>query len=216
MSSDHEAMLGDPRVELGEGHHPVRIRLGATLHCLDTATAEEIRAGLERVLGESDDARRRRVLDALGMSRPWPVTDVLDKLADAAEHLMVDHDCDQLGWEMVNDCIGRGRGYAAALRAALGKPPDDGAALECPCCGDVGATADSEGLYYDGQPLECGCPGQVSLDSETPADIVIHDNTPCPRCHQGLDVDLPATCPDCGAEVNLDFCTTCHPPPTGP
>lgn len=47
--------------------------------------------------------------------------------------------------------------------------------LECPCCGDIGAVADVEGYYTDGQELICGCDGQVSCDVETDAYINIHD-----------------------------------------
>lgn len=47
--------------------------------------------------------------------------------------------------------------------------------LECPCCGDVGAVADSDGRFWDGQELVCGCPGQVSCDVETEPDISIGD-----------------------------------------
>ena len=38
--------------------------------------------------------------------------------------------------------------------------------LECPCCGDVGAFADHDGFFYDGQPLVCGCDGWVSADED--------------------------------------------------
>lgn len=47
--------------------------------------------------------------------------------------------------------------------------------LECPCCSDVGATADPFGFFYDGQPLECGCDGHVSCDSENPPTINAYD-----------------------------------------
>ena len=51
--------------------------------------------------------------------------------------------------------------------------------LECPCCGRNGAESDEEGLFYDGQELICGCDGIVSLDAETPADILAHDCACC-------------------------------------
>lgn len=47
--------------------------------------------------------------------------------------------------------------------------------LECPCCGDIGATANARNLFVDGQRLECGCAGHVSLDSETPPYIMVGD-----------------------------------------
>ena len=38
--------------------------------------------------------------------------------------------------------------------------------LECPCCGDVAAEPDSNGMYYDTQPLTCGCSGCVAVDED--------------------------------------------------
>lgn len=70
---------------------------------------------------------------------------------------------------------------ASELLAGLKRMLGQRAALECPCCGDVGATADADGLFYDGQSLECGCPGQVSCDSETAPYTLTHDE-PCPKC----------------------------------
>lgn len=51
--------------------------------------------------------------------------------------------------------------------------------LECPCCGDVGAEADNDGLFWDGQALVCGCPGHVSCDGETEVFIAIDDDAEC-------------------------------------
>ena len=39
--------------------------------------------------------------------------------------------------------------------------------LECPCCGDIGAVSDTDGMFIDGQPLWCGCHGAVACDDET-------------------------------------------------
>jgi hypothetical protein len=47
--------------------------------------------------------------------------------------------------------------------------------LECPCCGDVGAEADGEGLFTDGDSLVCGCAGSVSAD-EDDVSIVLSDD----------------------------------------
>ena len=72
-------------------------------------------------------------------------------------------------------------------------PPATGAAtLECPTCGDVGAVAEADGCFCDGQPLICGCPGWVSVDSESE-----------PFINAG---DEPMIEPATGAEP-LDICT---------
>ena len=44
--------------------------------------------------------------------------------------------------------------------------PPERPSLECPCCGDVGAYGDDQGLFHDGQILRCGCDGGVSMCSE--------------------------------------------------
>jgi hypothetical protein len=46
--------------------------------------------------------------------------------------------------------------------------PHPGNFIECPCCGALGATADSGGEYWDGQALVCGCDGAVSVDDAGP------------------------------------------------
>lgn len=57
--------------------------------------------------------------------------------------------------------------------------------LECPCCGDVGATPDAHGLYDDGDGLECGCAGWVSVCE---GDAWINNgDSPCKptaKCHE--------------------------------
>lgn len=53
--------------------------------------------------------------------------------------------------------------------------------LECPCCGDVGAWASTEGLFMDEQALTCGCPGLVSVDED--GDVWINNgDEPCKKC----------------------------------
>lgn len=47
--------------------------------------------------------------------------------------------------------------------------------LDCPCCGDVGALADADGYFVDGQALVCGCNGIVSCDSETEPAVSVDD-----------------------------------------
>jgi len=45
--------------------------------------------------------QRDELAGLLGMDTPWPITDVLAKLSDAADHLLRDHACDQHGYEDV-------------------------------------------------------------------------------------------------------------------
>ncbi len=58
----------------------------------------------------------------LRTGEPWPLVDILRKLADAADHLLTDHDCDAHGWEGVT-CA---RDAARALLAKLESPEAGG------------------------------------------------------------------------------------------
>lgn len=58
-------------------------------------------------------------------------------------------------------------------------------ALECGCCGDVGAWADDDGLFGDGDPLVCGCPGQVSIDPDA-GPWINNFHEPCAQCDAAL------------------------------
>jgi hypothetical protein len=68
---------------------------------------------------QNPEAERRsgapRPSDALGFNTPWPVTSVLRRLADATDHLLKDHDCDQHGWEGVTVARDRARAIADAI-----------------------------------------------------------------------------------------------------
>jgi hypothetical protein len=59
---------------------------------------------------------------AQGLDTPWPLADVLDKLADATEHLLANHGCDEHGWEVWHGCVARARRYVTELRSGLDPP----------------------------------------------------------------------------------------------
>lgn len=55
--------------------------------------------------------------------------------------------------------------------------------LECPCCGDVAATADADGLFDESQDIECGCTTVwVSCSAEETAHISYDDCEACRKC----------------------------------
>lgn len=60
----------------------------------------------------------------------WPIHDVLTRLADAADHLLNDHGCDQHGWEGVACARDAARGHAAALRERTPSDPVGEDAIE--------------------------------------------------------------------------------------
>jgi len=61
----------------------------------------------------------------LGISDPYPVSDVLEILASATQHLLRDHDHDGHAWEIADACVKKGVMYAVKLRAALDGTPKD-------------------------------------------------------------------------------------------
>jgi hypothetical protein len=60
---------------------------------------------------------RYQLYHALG--EPWPLRDVLVRLADAAEHLLRDHDCDTHGYEGIKEAT------QAARRILRDHPPTE-------------------------------------------------------------------------------------------
>lgn len=63
-------------------------------------------------------SRSQGALETLiGNDTPWPLADVLARLADAADHLLSVHDCDMQGWEGVGVARDKAREIVAALRS---------------------------------------------------------------------------------------------------
>ncbi len=52
----------------------------------------------------------------LGMDQPWPILDVLERLAAAADHLLEFHSCDHLGYEGINAARDAARAHVSRLR----------------------------------------------------------------------------------------------------
>lgn len=65
------------------------------------------------------EARREGAREALHMGEPWPIPDILNRLAGAAEHLLSVHSCDAHGYEGVDAAI-------KAARALSDEPPKEG------------------------------------------------------------------------------------------
>jgi hypothetical protein len=61
-------------------------------------------------------------LEELDADTPWPLTEILTQLADAVDHLLRDHDCDHMGWEVVCIARDRARAMVVTLRSALPVP----------------------------------------------------------------------------------------------
>lgn len=69
---------------------------------------------LAEVCDELEQRRREPLI--LGGDTPWPLDDVLERLADAAEHLLDAHSCDAHGYEKVQHAAKAAREYVAGLR----------------------------------------------------------------------------------------------------
>lgn len=63
----------------------------------------------------------------LGCDTPWPLSSVLTRLSDAADHLLHGHDCDCQGHEGIKVAVDKAREYVKQLReASVSTPVDEG------------------------------------------------------------------------------------------
>lgn len=76
--------------------------------------------------------REAELRELKASDRPWPLVDVLNKLADAADTLLRKHDYDGHGWEEVGRCRDEARIIAAVIIAAP-PSPDASQRLACVC-----------------------------------------------------------------------------------
>lgn len=77
---------------------------------------------LDQLRQRAEQAERERdaLSSTLGFDGPWPLHSVLEKLADAADHLLRDHCCDSHGYEEV--CAARDSARRIAKRLLEGRP----------------------------------------------------------------------------------------------
>lgn len=80
-------------------------------------TIEQVETELRDTL-----ARERKLREALGHSNEWPVSDVLDQLCLAVNHLLNDHDCDIDGHEQFRWAVTKATDYKVAIQKALSTP----------------------------------------------------------------------------------------------
>lgn len=66
----------------------------------------------------------RGVSDTLRMAQPWSVPGLVAKLADAADHLLRDHDCDSHGWEEVGAARDAARTWLADICGTTSTPSE--------------------------------------------------------------------------------------------
>lgn len=78
----------------------------------------ELAAAIARA--EKAEAACAEMRNALGMSGPWPVIEVLHILANWCDHLGQEHDCDCNGYEVRIEAIKSARLIVLALQSALG------------------------------------------------------------------------------------------------
>lgn len=78
--------------------------------------AEEAESALSASRAEAERLREA-LRSVLAFDQPWNLPDVLDRLANAADHLLTDHGCDTHGWEMARGCANRARKLSALGRS---------------------------------------------------------------------------------------------------
>lgn len=80
---------------------------------------------------EAQVAALEAVAEAAGFSTPYPLTDVLEQLADAAQHLLDYHSCDTHGHEGIREAMIAARRIREALdRAQPEAQKDSGSGLD--------------------------------------------------------------------------------------
>lgn len=152
-------------------------------------------ARAEKAERERDEARTKALeawVDALDVNESWPVADMLEKLAGAAEHLLRDHDCDAHGWEEVSGVAIRARSAAKAIRETFAREtsetkrePSDTAEAKCATCGG------ERSVVF----CACGC----GLTEEAAVREAIRNGSPLNRDQiEGSMKTERRPCPDCG------------------
>jgi hypothetical protein len=96
----------------------------ADQHIIDKAIveAQAEHDTLQSELSASQE-REARLREALGMDAPFPVFNLLEKLANVADHLLDNHNCDCKGHEAMRYCATRAKETAQAIRDALADAP---------------------------------------------------------------------------------------------
>lgn len=82
---------------------------------------EEAEEWGKRTTEELKDVRAEanRLRSALGLDCVWTLRDVLVRLADATNHLLNVHDCDNQGYEIYNEALNVSKGYITKLKDLL-------------------------------------------------------------------------------------------------
>jgi len=70
------------------------------------------------------ETENKELKEALGVSEPWNVIHVIEKLADATDFLLQHRNYDRTGWEEIAHCVKLGQEYANKIAQAL-KPKTD-------------------------------------------------------------------------------------------
>ncbi len=129
----NNSLANEVRTVLAAGNATLRAQVETLTAELDEARAANTanlremvgmegrhRASLAAVEGERD-----RLRGALRLDQPWPVQQLLTKLAGAADHLLHGHDCDRHGWDEIGSAAQKAREVVVALDAALTSPTQE-------------------------------------------------------------------------------------------
>jgi hypothetical protein len=75
-----------------------------------------------------------RLAAVLALGTPWPLGDVLRRLVHDVEHLLQDHSCDHLGWELSDHARTAATAILVAVDGAAAATPPIDMVLHCPRC----------------------------------------------------------------------------------
>jgi len=160
----------------------------------------------------------------LGTDQPYTVLDCLTQLADAAQHLLSDHDCDAHGWEGVTYVMRAARAHADRIRAraaaagaegqtsgttpAEQKGQDDGAGREISREERLRGVRQAEERHADVRSPAAGNRGGMGGrgDGDSQRSVVLGEGEREQR------VASPPPCAACGGSGCVD-CVGLAPPP---
>ena len=121
------------RLLTADAREDLRSDVVDSIYADDCQTRTQLDKGLEALdrlahshyAAEATIEAQRALLGRLtGADQPWPLADVLRRLADAVEHMQQVHGCDRHGYEEDYACIDAGRRYAVALTPEPHEPDD--------------------------------------------------------------------------------------------
>lgn len=72
------------------------------------------------------EVRAAALREALLTDEAWPLKDIIAKLIEATEHLLIGHNCDAHGWELFGGAARRGKEWLDGYERLIANAPTSG------------------------------------------------------------------------------------------